>query len=88
MDGLLKHVNKSQEMTLTLYIAFLHAVCLWKGGPGVGGDMRRKPCSPPPPPPPRLPIYSQFSFLPWGSQKYVHDICTRDVINIVNLART
>lgn len=51
MDGLLKHVNKSQEMTLTLYIAFLHAVCLWKGGPGVGGDMRRKPCSPPPPPP-------------------------------------
>lgn len=37
MDGLLKHVNKSQEMTLTLYIAFLHAVCLQKGGPGVGG---------------------------------------------------
>lgn len=31
MDGLLKRVNKLQEMALNLYKAFVHAVCLMKG---------------------------------------------------------
>lgn len=62
MDGLLKHVNKSQEMTLTLYIAFLHAVCLWKGGPGVGGGYEEEALLSPSPPHPDCLSIPNFHF--------------------------